>query len=149
MNLASNHLKGRLFLIVGLFLLMSCTGDVKPLEYQAQSAFFLKSIKQVNQAGLLLQQAQASSMDLKNAMALLDAAMIDVNSVDPSFLKWLDVGLYQAFSGYLAKGIENYRLGVELEDKKQQAKGIEALQKWWAFWQLKRLAILKKLNASV
>lgn len=147
---ALNTLKGRLFIIVGLFLLIaSCTSEVKPEEYQTQRTFFLNAIEQVNKAGQLLQQSKPSSTDIKQAMILLDAAMADVNSVESSFLKWLDAGLYQAFSAYLAKGIESYRLGVEFGNQEQQAKGIDALQKWWDFWQLKRPAILEKLDAKV
>ena len=148
MQSALNKYKGQLFLIVGLFLLTSCTPDVKPVEYQAQRTFFLNASEQVNQAGNLLQQPKLSNMGIKKALSLLDGAMIDVNSVEASFLKWLDAGLYQAFSAYLAKGIEDYRLGVELEDPEQQAKGIKALQKWWVFWQLKRPAILEQLDAE-
>lgn len=141
--------KSRLFLIFGFLFLISCSTDVKPPDYDSQRAFFLNSIDQVQQAGALLQQRELSPIDIKRAMALLDSSMIDANSVEYSFLKWMDSGLYQAFVGYLIKGIENYRLGVELEDKEQQAKGIAQLQRWWQFWQLKRPAILKKLDATL
>lgn len=141
--------KSRLFLIVSLLFLMSCSSDVKPPEYDVQRSFFLNTIEQVQQGGALLQQRTLSDTDIKAAMALLDSAMMDANAVEASFLKWMDSGLYQAFAGYLLKGIENYRLGVELEDKEQQAKGIAQLQRWWQFWQLKRPAILKKLDAPI
>jgi len=149
MNVALNTTKGRLFLIVGLLFLISCSSDVKPPDYDVQRTFFLNAIEQVQQAGTLLQQVDSSPDDVKKAMELLDSSMFNVNSVQASFLKWLDAGLYQAFTGYLAKGIENYRLGVELNDREQQAKGIGLLKKWWDFWQLKRPSILKQLDASI
>jgi hypothetical protein len=149
MNVALSQFQGRLFLILGLLFLISCTTDVKPPEYQTQRTFFLNGIEQVQQASALLQKNNATSAELTQAMALLDKAMMNVNSVEVSFLKWLDAGLYQAFTAYLAKGIENYRLGVELEDREQQAKGIELLQRWWGVWQLKKPAVLIKLDATV
>lgn len=139
--------KGLIVLLLSLLFLMSCDSAVKPPNYEAQRTFFLKAIEQVNQAGNLLQQPKLSNSGIKKAMALLDTAMIEVNSVDASFLKWLDTGLYQAFTAYLTKGIEDYRLGVELEDPEQQSKGIKALQNWWVFWQLKQPAILAKIDA--
>lgn len=149
MSAVLSQYKGRLFLIVGLLFLISCTSEVKPPEYEAQRAFFLNAIAQVKYAGGLLQQPNLTTIEIKRAMASLDSAMINVNSVESSFLKWLDAGLYQAFSAYLTKGIEDYRLGVESDDRKQQAKGQEALQRWWGFWQLKRPSVLEKLDAPI
>jgi len=142
-------LLGRGFLTFGLLLLMSCSQEVKPTNYAEQRAFFLSTIEQVQQAGEQLQQAALNDAAIEKVMQLLDSTMEDANSVEAPFLKWIDSGLYQAFSAYLVKGVENYRLGFLYEDKQQQARGIEQLQRWWQFWQLKRPAILKKLDATV
>ncbi len=149
MNFSLLQHKGRGFLIFGLFLLMSCTTDVKPSNYQEQRSFFLNAIEKTQEAGALLQQTPLTNQAVSQAMAELDDSMLNANSVETVFLKWLDPSLYQAFSAYLVKGVENYRLGFVYEDKEQQAKGIEQLQHWWDFWQIKRPAVLKKLDAAV
>jgi len=149
MHLKASLLLSRGFLIVGFLLLMSWTNDVKPPNYDEQRAFFLNAIEQVQKSGDLLQKKSLDNDSIEKAMVLLDSSMLNANSVDAAFLKWVDAGLYQAFSGYLVKGVENYRLGFVYENKQQQAEGIEQLQRWWQFWQLKRPAILQKLDASI
>ena len=149
MQLKASMLLSRGFLALGFLLLISCSNDVKPLNYDEQRVFFLSAIEQVQKAGDLLQKKSLNNNSIEAAMVLLDTSMMNANSVDASFLKWVDAGLFQAFSGYLVKGVENYRLGFVYENKQQQAKGIEQLQRWWQFWQLKRPAVLQKLDASV
>ncbi len=142
-------LLGRGIFFFGFVLLLSCSSDVKPENYQEQRGFFLSAIEQTQKAGVLLQQTPLTPQAIEQAMGILDESMLNANSVDERFLRWLDSGLYQAFSAYLVKGVENYRLGYEYEDKHQQAQGIEQLQRWWGFWQLKRPAVLDKLDASL
>jgi len=149
MHLKASFLLGRGFLIFGLLFLMSCSTDVKPPNYEEQRGFFLKAIEHVQKAGDLLQQKSLDNDSIEKAMVLLDDSMLNANSVEGSFLKWIDAGLFQAFSGYLVKGVENYRLGFLYENKQQQAMGIEQLQRWWHFWQLKRPAVFQKLDVPV
>ena len=133
-----------LWLMLGL-LLTACQQTAKPADFMAQREFFNSAIKQAQQAGTLL-QSQPDAQHIAQAMSQLDQAMVNANSVEPAFLQWLDQGLYQAFSAYFIKGIENYRLGVEGSDQQLQAKGIQQLQHWWSYWQQHQAKIEQQLH---
>lgn len=135
-----------MMLIVVSILLIACqTEKPKPNDFQAQRGFFLEAVQQAQSAGKILQN-KPDSQQIKQAMAQLDQAMIDGLSVDKTFLQWLDQGLYQSFSAYFLKGIENYRLGVELADQQQQSQGIRQLQQWWNYWSLQQANIEARLK---
>lgn len=126
-------------------LLFACQSEHKPADFNAQRDFFISAIEQAQTAGQLLQN-NPDSQQIKHAMAGLDQAMINANSVEKTFLQWLDQGLYQSYSAYFVKGIENYRLGVELADQQQQSQGIKLLQQWWRYWQQHQTEIETRLK---
>lgn len=131
-----------------LWVLFGCESATnKPADYAAQKQHFVISIAQTQQAGRLLQQAVKNPQGIEKAMLLLDNTMPHAYALNESFLKWLDQGLYHAYSAFLIKGIESYRLGVEGLDKEQQAKGVKLLQRWWSYWQQNEAKINEKLKS--
>lgn len=139
---------GKLILAaLAILALSACSpsDDEEPLS-ETQKYYFLESLKLVEQAGRSLQGESRTQQDIRQALSTMDQGLKLAFRVESEFLKQLDARLGKNYQRYFVKGIEDYRLGIEAGDRKQQQNGLRLLAQWAEFWALAQPGVEVKLH---
>ena len=126
-------------------LLAACSPDDKQVD-ASQKYYFLEALNQVEAGGRRLQSPDLDRQAMNEALAMLDQGLRLAFEVEREFLDGLDLRLGKNFERYFVKGVENYRLGIEAGDERQQREGLRLLARWGEFWQAEQAAIRDRLE---
>ncbi len=125
---------------------MACESEkMKQTEQGIQQNRFLLSLELVESAGATLQSPGITQLDIDKAMEQMDQGLRQAFEVDAAFLKRIDIRLPKLYSEMFIPGVQNYRLGVESSDRKQQLEGLNQLRLWGQFWVAEKYNIQTRL----
>ncbi|MDJ0833834.1 MAG: hypothetical protein QNJ69_09960 [Gammaproteobacteria bacterium] len=135
----------RFFVLALAVLALSACEKVEQTNLVNQKNMFLQSILQVEDAGRILQSNQLTQDQIDEALEQMDRGLQQAFEVKRSFLQQLDERLPKLYAETFIPGVEQYRLGVESADRKQQLQGLNLLLKWSQYWERQRSSIKGKL----
>jgi len=139
----------RLLICLLVSLLAACGPSKEQRQHEAnQKFYFQESLKQVEAGGRQLQAADLDQQALTRALAKLDKGLRFAFQMERKFLDELDLRLGKNYQRYFVAGVENYRIGIEAGDEKQQREGLKLLARWAEFWNAERANIEARLNAG-
>ncbi|MFT5657204.1 MAG: hypothetical protein ACI9KN_000476 [Gammaproteobacteria bacterium] len=124
----------------------STQGEISAAKSQA--AYFLESLKLVEQSGRQLQSSDPTQALVDQALSGMDAGLKLAFEVDTAFLNKLDVRLGKNYQRYFVEGVQAYRIGIEAADQSEQRRGLSLLNRWAQFWSTSQSAIQQKLQAQ-
>ncbi len=131
-------------LLLALLAFAACE-KVEQTNLVNQKNLFLQSILQVEDAGRILQSNQLAQDQIDQALEQMDQGLQQAFQVKQTFLEQLDERLPQLYTKVFIPGVEQYRLGVEASDRRQQLQGLNLLLEWSQYWERQRSVIKGRL----